>query len=123
LKARSTRMLLLVLLVLALPPGAAVAACLQSGPDACCCTQTCPKPDEARLDKMSCCEMSEDAALPSTVPAMAAPVPTKSFADAGDRIDPFVEPVVSDEAITEVKPVRGLPRPVPLFTMHAAFLI
>jgi hypothetical protein len=51
------------------------------------------------------------------------PAPVKPLDDAGERVDAAVTTVSSVNTTREVKPVRGLPSPVPLFTLHAALLI
>jgi len=120
LNARSTRILLIAVLFLALPPGATLAACLQSGPSPCCCPE-CPKPGDVRIDTGSCCEMSERAPLPT--PTTAVPAPTKPLDDTVDPINTAVTTVSSVDTLQDIKPVGGLPSPVPLFTLHAALLI
>lgn len=124
LNARSIRIVLFAVLFLALAPGATVAACLQSGPFFCSCSDTgCPKPNDARVDASSCCEMSDGVSLPRTTPTTALPAAAKPLVDAADRIDTAVATVSSASNIQEIKPDRGLPSPVPLFTLHAALLI
>jgi len=120
LNARSTRILLIAVLFLALPPGATLAACLQSGPSPCCCPE-CPKPGDVRIDTGSCCEMSERAPLPT--PTTAVPAPAKPLNDTVDPINTAVTMVSSVDTLQDIKPVGGLPSPVPLFTLHAALLI
>ena len=122
--ARLTRILLIAVLLLALAPGVTLAACLQSGPSSCCCPDTdCPKRGEARLESGSCCEMSKRAPLPTTTPTTVMPASAKPLDDAADPIDTAVTTVSSVDTVQEIKPVRGLPSPVPLFTLHAALLI
>jgi len=117
-------MLLIVVLFLALAPGAAVAACLQSGTLSCSCSDTgCPKPNDVSVDVSSCCEMSDGASLPTMAPATVLPAGAKTSVDAVDRIDDAMATVSSVSTVCEIKPVRGLPSPVPLFTLHAALLI
>ena len=122
--ARSTRILLIAGLFLALVPGATIAACLQAGSSSCCCSDTgCPKPGEVRAESGSCCEMSNRAPLPTTTPTTVTPAPAKPLDNAADRIDTAVATVSSVNTVQEIKPARGLPCPVPLFTLHAALLI
>ena len=123
-KTRSTRILLLAVLFLALAPGATLAVCLQEGPSPCCCPDTdCPEPGEARIDSGSCCEMSKRSPLPTTPPNTVMPAPARPLDEAGDEVDTFETTLVSVSTFQEVKPTNGLPSPVPLFTLHAALLI
>jgi len=122
LKARSTRFLLIAALFLALLPGATLAACLQPGPSSCCCETDCPKPAEARIESDSCCGMSERAPARPTHTAVT-PFEAKPLDGALHRIDILETTIRNIDIDQEVKPVRGLPSPVPLFTLHDALLI
>ena len=67
--------------------------------------------------------MSNRTPLPTTTPTTVIPAPVKSLDDAVDRADAVATTIVSVNTTREVKPVRGLRSPVPLFTLHAALLI
>lgn len=119
---RSTRILLIAVLFLALAPGATIAACLQAAP--CCCPDAdCPEPVETRVDSGSCCKMSNRAPLPTTTPTTTLSTVAKPLVDAVEQIDASETTVASVSQVQEVKSARGLPSPVPLFTLHAALLI
>lgn len=67
--------------------------------------------------------MSNRAPLPTTTPSTVLPAPAKKLGDDADRVDTNPAPISSVTTVQEVKPVRGLPSPVPLFTLNAALLI
>lgn len=122
--ARSTKILLIAVLFLALAPGATIAACLQSGPSSCCCPDAdCPEPVETRVDSGSCCKMSNRAPLPTTTPTTTLSTVAKPLVDAVEQVDASETTVASVIQVQEIKSARGLPSPVPLFTLHAALLI
>lgn len=119
--ARSTRILLIAALFLALTPVTTLAACLQSG-TSCCCSGGCPEPSEARIERGSCCEMSSRTPAPATKPATVAPAPVKPLDDVAERHDVAETTVSVAKPVEEVRPT-GRTSPVPLFTLHAALLI
>ena len=121
-KTRWTRWLLVAVLLLALPPGAAIAACMAAGPGECCCSDACPKPGTPRVDAPSCCDISDATPVAPTVPAVPSPAPHVQVVDvhAGSELATTVASLsISFEASSE----PPAPPPVPLFTLHAAFLI
>ena len=65
--------------------------------------------------------MSERAPLPA--PTTVVPAPAKPLDETVDPIDTADGTVSSVNMIQDIKPVGGLPSPVPLFTLHAALLI
>ena len=121
-RVRSTRLLLIAVLLLALSPGATLEACMQSGPASCCCSDDCPEPGEARIERGSCCEMSNRAPAPARKPVTVAPAPVKPLDDIAARCDVAITTVPVAQILKEIRPT-GRTKPLPLFTLHAALLI
>jgi hypothetical protein len=65
--------------------------------------------------------MSQRTPLPA--PTTVVPAPAKPLDETVDPIDTADGTVSPVNMIQDVKPVGGLPSPVPLFTLHAALLI
>ncbi len=122
-KARWTRSVLLALMLLALPPGATLAACLQAGPGECCCSDMCPKPAEPRIDAPSCCEISDGATIPPTVPVVVTPAPADPVPTGSVELVERTIVCVAPTSVVKVPLEPAVRRPVALFTLHAAFLI
>jgi len=116
-------MTLLALLLLALPPGASLAAGLQAEAVSCCCSDGKASPDvAARFNAPSCCKVTDGSSLPTTAPATVTPhAPAPSVATC-DNVVVSVETSTSCTA-SVVDPAIGKRPPPSLFTLHAAFLI
>jgi len=116
-------MTLLALLLLALPPGASLAAGLQAEAVSCCCSDGKASPEvAARFNAPSCCKVTDGASLPTTAPATvapSAPAPSVAFCD---QVVLQVETAAS-HTTNVVDPGLGKRPPPSLFTLHAAFLI
>ena len=116
-------MTLLALLLLALPPGASLAAGLQAEAVSCCCSNGAAAPDVAmRFNAPSCCKVTDGASLPKTAPATFDPVSPAPSVALGDAVAAPVE-TVAPGATSVVEFDLGQRPPPELFTLHAAFLI
>jgi hypothetical protein len=67
--------------------------------------------------------MSKRSPLPTTTPTTVMPAPVKPLDEAGNQVDTVETTLVSVSTFQKIKPISGLPSPVPLFTLHAALLI
>jgi hypothetical protein len=118
-----TRLTLLALLLLALPPGASLAAGLQAEAVSCCCSDGAASPDVAtRFDAPSCCKVTDGASLPTTAPATVDPTPSDPSVTLIENTVVSIVAATPSPANSVVSDLGQRPPPS-LFTLHAAFLI
>jgi len=123
LRSSWTRIALLALLLLALPPGASLATGLQSEATLCCCTDHGSTQSDTRVDSPSCCTVSDNASLPVTAPATCPPLPSTPLMTVCDATGVSVGAIDPSRAMTVIESDRSQRPPRSLFTLHAAFLI
>ena len=120
-RTRLTRVAILGAFLLSLVPGSAWALCgTEMDQDCCCSGRGCPKPTDTKLQAASCCTAKTPApSTPATTDKLAQPAGPGSIGRVAVQ-DPTEAPAVASSHldVSELSPAR-----VPLYTLHAAFLI